>query len=101
MITVLMTYKLKKGVTLEEFKEYSLSKDQPMLNSFEAVKDFSVYIVEGENNEIDVFEIIKVESKEEFDKLSKSQKVKENGKIWATYCNKESGKKFIGEKLTY
>lgn len=99
MITILATYKLKKSTSLKEFIKYSNTQDQPLFNSFNEVKDFSVYIVSGPNKDIDIFEIINVESWKIWEKLCETEKAKNNSEIWKTLCDEDSLKICYGEKL--
>ena len=99
MIRIIITYKLKKGVNIEDFKKYSLSTDQPIVNSFKEVEDFSVHIVtgtEGQLENAEIFEVIKIESWDAWNKIMESKDMEENLRIWNTLCDKSSIKVIYG-----
>lgn len=99
MITVLVSYKLKEGVSINDYKKYSLSKDQPLVKSFDVIDDIAVYIVEKSSNEIDIFEVIKVKSLKDWKNLMGTPEMKENARIFETLCDKDTVKTFYGQLL--
>ena len=99
MITVIVTYKLRKGVDVEEYKKYVLKRDYPELRGYEEIEDFNTHIVRGPTNEIDIFEVVRVESWEKWQKLSEKKELQENIKIWESLADKSTLKEFYGEKL--
>ncbi len=99
MQTMIMVYKLRKGVSLGEYKKFSLEVDQPLVNSFEAVKEFNIYFVVGPEKIWDIFEVIKVDSYEAWEKVTQTDEMKKHDKDWREYVNEDSIKFVYGEKI--
>ena len=99
MKTVLMVYKLKRGVSIEEYKKWSREVDQPLINSFDVIKEFDIQCVVGPDKRWDCFEIVKVESIEAFEKLMRSDVIKKQVEDFEMFADKDSIRLVYGEKI--
>ena len=99
MQIMIMVYNLKDGVSLEDYKKFSLEVDQPLVNSFDAVKEFNVHFVLGPEKIWDLFEVIKVDSYSAWDEISKGEIMKKHEKEWLKYVDENSVKLVYGEKI--
>src|SRR5665213_1230621 len=57
-----MLYKLNEGVTIEEYREWSLIRDQPTLTARDGIQSYRVYDVESSDgsSEFQVVECVEV-----------------------------------------
>jgi len=57
-----MLYKLNEGVTIDEYREWSLTRDQPTLTARDGIKSYRVYDVESSDgsSEFHVVESVEV-----------------------------------------
>ncbi len=90
METVIMVYKLKKEVSPEEYREFSVKIDQPLVNGFEAVKGFDIHFVKGPEKIWDVFEVIKVDNYKAWEEITQTEKMKKHDKEWKKYIDESS-----------
>ena len=99
MQTVLMVYNLKKGISLESYKRYSLEVDQPLVNSLDSVKEFNVYFVLGPEKTWEVFETILITGWEEFDKETQTSQMLAADKEWREWIDENSLSIVYGGKV--
>jgi hypothetical protein len=99
MQTMIMVYKLKKEVSFEKYKKFSLEIDQPLVNSFEAVREFDIHFVIGPKKIWDIFEVIKVDSYNAWEEITQTDKMKNHDKEWKKYVDSASIKFVFGEKI--
>ena len=99
MQIMIMVYKLKKGISLEEYKKFSLEVDQPLVSSFEAVKEFNIHFVIGPEKIWDIFEVIKLDSYKAWEEVTQTDEMKEHDKEWRKYVDEDSIKLVFGEKI--
>lgn len=99
MITAIYMYKLNPGVSIEEFKDWSVNEDQSTVNSFDEVESFEVFLIKSQDRDWDVFEIIHVESWETYRKLNDSTQMKRLKPRFRELVDKESVVKLYGEKI--
>ena len=99
MITIIATYKLKKGVNMEDFIEFIKTKDIPLLNSFKEIDDFTVHLVEGPNKDVDIFEVVKADSWKSWEKLSDKAEMKKHAQLWSTFGDGDTVKIYYGKKI--
>ena len=99
MQTMIMVYKLKKGITLEEYKKFSHEVDQPLVNSLDVVKEFNVYFVLGPDKIWDIFEVIKLNSYKVWEEATQTGKMKKHDIEWKKYVDTDSIKFVFGEKI--
>jgi hypothetical protein len=61
-------HKLKEGASIEDYKRWSLERDQPISNDQPEIRSFEVYAiqgsldVEGDSPDYDVIEVVDVEN---------------------------------------
>jgi len=99
MQTMIMVYKLKKGISLEEYKKFSLEIDQPLVSGLKAVKKFNVHFVIGPEKFWDIFEVIKLDSYKAWEEITETDKMKKHDKEWKKYVDSDSIKFVFGEKI--
>lgn len=99
MQTAILVYKLKNGVKAEDYMEFSKQVDQPLIRSYNCVKEFSVHMVLGPDKSWDFFEILKVTSWSEFEKTTQNQRHQDHAKEWERYADSGSLKIFYGNKI--
>lgn len=95
-----MLYKLKKGVSLEEYIDFSKNIDQPLVKSYKPVIDFAINYVAGPEKIWDLFEVIKVESWEEWEEITKTEKMKKHDIEWKKYIDADSVKIIYGDRIS-
>jgi len=100
MIKVYIMHKLKKGATMEDYKEFS-PQDQETARSHPKVKSFRIYQIKGgEGDEIpfDLVEELEVENWEVFHELGKDSNIAKMERIWLDkYVGNDSLVTFYGE----
>lgn len=94
-----MSYKLKDKNLLDEYINWSLEKDQPLINSFKEIKEFSVFNIKGPKKDLNIFEIIKIDKYESWEKIITMPEVKRNTEQWSKLVDKDSVILFYGEKI--
>ncbi|MCL5772740.1 MAG: hypothetical protein M1479_10815 [Actinobacteria bacterium] len=99
MITAIYLYNLKKGISINEYKKWSIERDQKIVNSFEGIKSFEVYINKGPDKRWDVFEILQAESWERWVEIGKSPEMNELKEEHKELVDRDSIIKFYGEKI--
>jgi hypothetical protein len=77
MITAIYIYCLKKGVSIEKYRKWSIERDQKTIKSFKGIEKFDVHIVEGLDRKYDIFEVINVESWDRWKEITKSPEMEE------------------------
>ncbi|OPX11564.1 hypothetical protein [Mycobacterium sp. AT1] len=66
-VSAVNTFRLRSGVTAEQFERFSADLDRPTCLAFDVVFDFEVYLTEGEGTE--VVEIMTVSSWPEWERV--------------------------------
>ena len=99
MQTAIVVYNLKNGVRPEDYVEFSKKIDQPLIKSYNCVKEFDVHHVIGLEKSWDFFEVLKVTSWEEFENTTQNQKHEDHVKEWERYADPDSLKIFYGNKI--
>jgi hypothetical protein len=99
MTTILLAYKIKKGVNIEDYKKWSIEVDQPLVNSYDIIKDFDVEVVSNSDGDWDCFEIVKVDDIKEFEELMEKDIFKRQWKKFLEFVEENSIKKVYGEKI--
>jgi len=69
-VSAVNTFRLRSGVTAEQFERFSADLDRPTCLAFDVVLGFEVYLVEGEGT--DVVEIMTVSSWPEWERVRDS-----------------------------
>ncbi|MCX6090270.1 MAG: hypothetical protein NTX88_07885 [Candidatus Atribacteria bacterium] len=102
MQKIFSMYRLRPGVTVEEFRKWSVSMDQKVTPFQPGVYRFEVYEIEGtDQGEItyQIVEDIDAESWEAWQKVLKSESQQEVVKTWEELCDPSSLKVFYGRKI--
>jgi hypothetical protein len=102
MNRVFVMYKLKKGVTIEDYKKWSREVDQKITPFQKGVKSFEPYeIKKSMKKEIpfDVVEDVVVESWEAWEEVQKSKAMERVNKDWVNLADEESVIMIYGEKI--
>lgn len=99
MQTLIMLYNLQEGVSLEDYIDFSKKVDQPIVNSFDCIKDFAVHYVLGPDKNCQIFEVIKIISWEEWEKFTQTDTIKKHEKEWLKYVNPDSVKISYGNRI--
>jgi len=102
MKKVFAMYKLKPGVSLEEYWKWSVDLDQKTTPFQPGVYRFEVYAIEGaEKGEspYQIVEDIEVESFEQWQKVVSSEAMKKVVETWSNYGDESSLKVLYGKKV--
>jgi len=102
MIKVFVMYKLKSGVSIEDYWKWSIELDQKITPFQPGVYRFEVYAIEGaETGEspYQIVESIEVESFEQWQKVLKSEAMKEVVTTWPNYADESTTKLIYGNKI--
>lgn len=102
MQKVFIMYKLKPGVTMEEFRKWSVSLDQKVTPFQPGCYRFEVYEIEGADkggSPYQVIEDIDVESWEAWQKIVASDEMKEVVETWKEYGDESTLKAIYGKKI--
>ena len=94
---LILTYKLKKEVSRDEFFEFSRKTDQPLVKKQPGVNRFEVYatdLLDSDDLDVDIIEIIVLDNAEQWQEIQKTTEMQENAKIWKKYGNEESVKSY-------
>ena len=92
MVELMIYYKLKKGVAIEDFKKFSLGMDQPILKKQKGIIEFKVYEVsklepDSVNPDFDIVENILVESYERWLEIVDADEMADIGEQWLEHCD--------------
>lgn len=68
-VTAVNMFSLRPGVTAAQFEDFSAELDQPTCLSCDVVESFEVYLVEGDEQRVDVIEIMTVRSWPEWESV--------------------------------
>lgn len=71
MVTVFITYRLKPGVTREEYNTWSIETDQPIASRQPGVHRYEIYeVAEGDDAPWDYAEVIDADSRKAWEKVN-------------------------------
>lgn len=95
MVELMIYYKLKKGVRIEDFIKYSREVDQPILNEQKGIVEVKVSEAsklepDNSNPDFDIVENIFVESYERWLEIVDNDEMSENGEQWLKLCDVDS-----------
>ena len=102
MKKVFVMYRLKPGVSIEEYRKWSVSLDQKVTPFQPGVQRFEVYEIEGaEKGESPymIIEDVDVDSWEAWQKVVNSDEMKEIVKTWSNYGDESTLKTIYGKKI--
>jgi hypothetical protein len=100
---VFVMYKLKPGVTLEEYRQWSVTLDQRITPFQPGVIRFEVYAIKGAANNgespYQIVEDIEVDDWETWDKVSTGEGMKEVAETWGRYGDESTLTIIYGDKV--
>jgi hypothetical protein len=102
MEKVFVMYKLKPGVTIEEYRKWSISLDQKVTPFQPGVHRFEVYEIAGSDKGAPAYQIVEdidVESWETWQKVTASEGMKEVMKTWGKYGDESTIMAIYGKKI--
>jgi len=102
MKKVFAMYRLKPGVSIEEYKKWSVEVDQKITPFQPGVHRFEAYEIQGaEKGESPymIVEDIDVDSWEDWQKVIKSDEMKEVMQAWPEYGDESTAVVIYGEKI--
>jgi len=98
-------FKLREGVSMEDYRKWSKEVDQKLVHVHPAYKSFEVYEVEGsdvgEDNEtpFDVVESIVVKSRKDWEDAIKGEALKKVVEEWPRYADASTAVTFFVKKI--
>lgn len=102
MIKVFVMYKLKMGVSLEDYWKWSIELDQKITPFQPGVYRYEVFTIEGAKkgeSPYQIVEEIEIESFEQWQEVVNSEAMKEVVKTWQNYADESSVKTIYGKKV--
>jgi len=102
MEKVFVMYRLKPGVSIEEYKKWSVSLDQKVTPFQLGVHRFEVYEIKGAEKEESPYMIVEdidVDSWEAWQKVVEGDEMKEVIKTWSDYGDESTLVTIYGEKI--
>jgi hypothetical protein len=102
MQKVFVMYKLKPGVSIEEYRKWSVSLDQKVTPFLTGVYRFEVYEIEGAEKgepQYQIVEDIDVDSWEAWQKVVASEAMKEVIETWGNYGDESTLRVIYGKKI--
>lgn len=102
MQKVFVMYRLKPGVSIEEYRKWSISLDQKVTPFQPGVHRFEVYEIEGAEKGQSPYQIIEdidVDSWEQWLKVVNSEPMKEVVKTWNNYGDDSTLKVIYSRKI--
>lgn len=102
MQKIFVMYKLKPGVTVEEYRRWSVNNDQKIFPFQPGVYRYEVYAIEGaEDGEprYQIIEDIEVESWEAWEKVVNSEEIQQLLKDWSKYGDETTLHVVYGRRL--
>ena len=102
MQKVFVMYKLKPGVSIEEYRKWSISLDQKVTPFMPGVHRFEVYEIEGAEKgepQYQIVEDVDVDSWEAWQKVVASEAMKEVVETWGNYGDESTLRMIYGKKI--
>jgi len=102
MKKVLVMYKLKKGVSLEDYWKWSTELDQKITPFQPGVYRYEIFAIEGckqGESPYHIVEEIEIDSFEQWQEVVNSEPMKEVVKTWANYADESSLTTIYGKKI--
>ena len=102
MQKVFVLYRLKPGVKLEDYRKWSVNKDQKTTPFQPSVHRFEVYEIEGAEKGQSPYQIVEdidVESWEAWQKVVKSEGMKQVVETWGKYGDESTLTVIYGKKI--
>ena len=102
MQKIFVMYKMKPGVSIEEYRKWSLGLDQKVTPFQPGVHRFEVYEIEGAEKgepQYQIVEDVDVESWEAWQKVASSDAMKEVADTWGKYGDASTLHVIYGKKI--
>jgi len=102
MKKIFAMYKLKSGISLKEYSEWSINTDQKITSAQPGVLRFEVYSIkrkEGEDFPDQIMEVIEVDSIEQWGKVTSSKAMSKVMETFKNYADESTVKLLYGEKI--
>lgn len=102
MEKIFVMYRLKPGVSIEDYRKWSVSLDQKVTPFQPGVHQFEVYEIKGaEKGESPymIIEDVDVDSWDAWQKVVNSDEMKEVVETWSDYGDESTLKVIYGEKI--
>jgi len=102
MQRVFITYRLKAGARMQDYRKFSKEVDQPLVKRQEGVHGFEVFEITGSDKgkpDVDVVESILVDSYEKWVEVTQRDEMKANAGPWGKVGDGDSIKVLIGNKI--
>ena len=102
MQKVFVMYKLKPGVSMEDYKKWSVSLDQKVTPFQPGCNRFEVYEIQGAEEGESPYQIVEdidVDSWEAWQKVVNGEGMKEVVKTWGDYGDESTLKVIYGRKV--
>ena len=91
MVTVFITYRLKPGVTREEYNAWSVETDQPTASRQPGVHRYEIFEVpEGDDAPWDYAEVIDADSREAWEKVNGYPEMQPVAARFFELCDRDS-----------
>jgi len=101
-VTVWITYKIKEGVSREEYRRWSRESDQPAASSQPGIRSYEIYEVqspeEGESP-ADIVEVIVADSWEAWLAVDQAPEMKEVVEQFWQICQPDSVRELYGQRI--
>ena len=100
MQKVLVMYELKKGVTVEKYKDWLINVEMKVTPTLPGIHNFEVVEIKGSEGEVKTCTIIEdftVDSYQVWQKAVASEAMKDVAAAWARYGDESTLKIFYGE----
>jgi hypothetical protein len=100
---IFVLYRLKDGVSFDEYRRWSLDADQPTLRAFKEITHFSVYSTTPTNESTatyTVVEMIEIENPESWSAVASSAELKALGPAFERFVDTASLCILHGEEIT-
>jgi hypothetical protein len=103
MVKVIISYRLREGVTRDQYREWSRQIDQPLASKQPGVREYEIYEIDGSGTTkppfCDVVEVISAESWEAWQAVNGRPEMKDAVESWRQICDPESVLVVYGSKI--
>jgi hypothetical protein len=103
MVKVVISYRLRQGVTQDRYRQWSRETDQPLASKQPGVLQYEVYEVNGSGTSqppyCDVVEIISADSWDAWQKVNERPEMKDAVESWKQICEPDSVMVVYGTKI--
>jgi hypothetical protein len=100
MVTVFITYRLKPGVTREEYDAWSVNIDQPTASRQPGVHRYEIFAVdEGDETSWDYVEVIDADSREAWEKVNGYPEMQPVAARFFELCDRDSVRVVYSRKV--